>query len=62
VIGVMTHTEECLCSASPSFADAFNRKVNCLTSGNPGIQELNAMIETAQQLYGQHTPRGAHHP
>jgi hypothetical protein len=59
LIEVVTHIEECLRSANPAFADAWNGKTDCLTSGNPGIQELNAMIEAAQQLYEQHTQRGS---
>jgi hypothetical protein len=46
VIRVVMHIQECLFSAHPPSADAWKGEI---------AQELNAMIETAQQLYEQHT-------
>jgi hypothetical protein len=54
-----THVEDCLRSASPGFAEAWNGKISCVASGDPRTQERNAMIETAQQLYEQHTQKGS---
>jgi hypothetical protein len=59
VIELTTHIDECLRSSHLSTFDAWNGKMGCQASGDPRIQEFDAMVETARQLYEQHTQKGS---
>ena len=55
----MTHIENCIRAVDPRFAEAFNGRISCAADGDQRVQEFNAMVETAQQLYEKYTQRGA---
>jgi hypothetical protein len=58
VITKLMHIEDCIRAVAPGFAEAFKGKISCAADGDQRIQEFNAMVETAQQLYEKYTQSG----
>jgi hypothetical protein len=58
VITVVAHIERCLQIAHPPSVEAWKGVLAVLTDEDPEVQEMNAVVETAQQLHENHSEAG----